>query len=100
PPLLSLIHGGPQNSWYDAWSYDLNFQIFSSQRYAIIAINFHGLDSYGQKFTDSITGQYGTLPYDDLKLGLSAALTRYKYIDENRAVALGVSMDVSVSEET
>ncbi|CAF1135795.1 unnamed protein product [Rotaria sp. Silwood1] len=90
-PLLFLIHGGPQNSWYDAWSYDLNFQIFSSQRYAIIAINFHGLDSYGQKFTDSITGQYGTLPYDDLKLGLSAALTRYKYIDENRAVALGAS---------
>ncbi|CAF2896819.1 unnamed protein product [Rotaria sp. Silwood2] len=90
-PLVFLIHGGPQNSWYDAWSYNLNFQTFASQGYAVIAINFHGSDSYGQNFTDSIIGQYGTLPYDDLKLGLSEALTRYKYIDENRAVALGGS---------
>ncbi|CAF1464458.1 unnamed protein product [Rotaria sordida] len=90
-PLAFLIHGGPQNSWYDVWTYDLNFQTFSSQGYAIIAINFHGSDSYGQNFTDSITGQYGTLPYDDLKLGLSAALARYNYIDGNRAVALGGS---------
>ncbi|CAF5036712.1 unnamed protein product, partial [Rotaria sp. Silwood1] len=69
--LVFLIHGGSQN------------------RYAIIAINFHESNSYGQKFTDSITGQYGTLPYGDLKLGLSTILTRYKYIDENQAVALG-----------
>ncbi|CAF1128504.1 unnamed protein product [Rotaria sordida] len=90
-PLAFLIHGGPQNSWYDAWSYRWNFQAFSSQGYAVIAINFHGSDSYGQKFTDSITGQYGTLPYQDLQLGLTAALSRYNYIDENRAAALGAS---------
>jgi dipeptidyl aminopeptidase/acylaminoacyl peptidase len=90
-PLAFLIHGGPQNSWYDAWSYRWNFQSFSSQGYAIIAINFHGSDSYGQNFTDSITGQYGTLPFEDLQLGLTAALNRYTYIDGNRAVALGAS---------
>ncbi len=90
-PLAFLIHGGPQSSWYDAWSYYSNFQIFSSQGYAVIAINFHGSDSYGQKFTDSITGHYGTRPYDDLRLGLAAALQRYSYIDGNRAVALGAS---------
>ncbi|CAF2378001.1 unnamed protein product [Rotaria sp. Silwood2] len=90
-PLAFLIHGGPQSSWYDAWSYRWNFQSFSSQGYAVIAINFHGSDSYGQKFTDSITGQYGTLPYEDLQLGLTAALNLYKYIDGNRAVALGAS---------
>ena len=73
-PLAFLIHGGPQNSWYDAWSYRWNYQSFSSQGYAVIAINFHGSDSYGQNFTNSITGQYGTLPYEDLQLGLTAAL--------------------------
>ncbi|CAF2110647.1 unnamed protein product [Rotaria magnacalcarata] len=88
-PLVFLIHSGPQNSWYDAWSYDWNFQSFASQGYAVVAINFHGSDSYGQNFTDSITGEYGTLPYEDLQLGLSAALKRYKYIDETRAIALG-----------
>jgi dipeptidyl aminopeptidase/acylaminoacyl peptidase len=90
-PLAFLIHGGPQNSWYDSWSYRWNFQSFSSQGYAIIAINFHGSDSYGQNFTDSIIGQYGTLPFEDLELGLSAALSRYKYIDGSRSVALGAS---------
>lgn len=43
------------------------------------------------KFTDSITGHYGTRPCDDLRLGLAAALQRYSYIDGNRAVALAAS---------
>jgi dipeptidyl aminopeptidase/acylaminoacyl peptidase len=90
-PLAFLIHGGPQNSWYDAWSYRWNFQAFAAQGYAVIAINFHGSDSYGQNFTDSITGNYGTLPFEDLELGLAASLERYTYIDGKRAVALGAS---------
>ncbi|UJR10764.1 hypothetical protein I4U23_014952 [Adineta vaga] len=90
-PLAFLIHGGPQNSWYDAWSFRWNYQVFASQGYAVIAINFHGSDSYGQKFTDSITGNYGTLPFEDLKLGLTAALQKYPYIDEKRTAALGAS---------
>jgi dipeptidyl aminopeptidase/acylaminoacyl peptidase len=90
-PLAFLIHGGPQSSWYDAWSYRWNYQAFAAEGYAVIAINFHGSDSYGQKFTDSITGQYGTLPYEDLQLGLTEALRLYPYIDGNRAAALGAS---------
>jgi dipeptidyl aminopeptidase/acylaminoacyl peptidase len=90
-PLALLIHGGPQSSWTDAWSYRWNFQSFSSQGYAVIAINFHGSDTYGQNFTDSITGEYGSLPYEDLQLGLTHALTNFSYIDPNRAVALGAS---------
>ncbi|CAF1072060.1 unnamed protein product [Adineta ricciae] len=90
-PLAFLIHGGPQSSWYDAWSYRWNYQVFASKGYAVIAINFHGSDSYGQKFTDSITGQYGTLPFEDLKLGLTAAINKYTYIDDKRTAALGAS---------
>ena len=90
-PLAFLIHGGPQNSWYDAWSYRWNFQSFSTQGYAVIAINFHGSDSYGQNFTNSITGEYGTFPFEDLQLGLDAALKQFDYIDGNRSVALGAS---------
>ncbi|CAF1089541.1 unnamed protein product [Rotaria sordida] len=90
-PLAFLIHGGPQNSWYDSWGSGWNFQSFSSQGFAVIAINFHGSDSYGQNFTDSITGQYGSLPYEDLQLGLTYALNSFTYIDPNRTVALGAS---------
>jgi dipeptidyl aminopeptidase/acylaminoacyl peptidase len=90
-PLVFLIHGGPQSGYYDEWIYYSNFQIFTSQGYAVIAINFHGSNSYGQKFADSIIGQYGTLPFEDLQLGLTAALNLYSYIDGNRAVAIGSS---------
>ncbi|CAF1376460.1 unnamed protein product [Adineta steineri] len=90
-PLAFLIHGGPQNSWYNTWGRGWSFQSFAAQGYAVIAINFHGSDSYGQNFTDSITGEYGTLPYEDLQLGLTAALEQYPYINESRAIALGAS---------
>lgn len=90
-PLAFLIHGGPQNSWYNTWGRGWSFQSFAAKGYAVIAINFHGSDSYGQNFTDSITGEYGTLPFEDLQLGLTAALAKYPYIDGDRAVALGAS---------
>ncbi|UJR35085.1 hypothetical protein I4U23_027860 [Adineta vaga] len=90
-PVIFYIHGGPQISSYDSWSYNWNFQSFSAEGYAVIAINFHGSDSYGQNFTNSVTGEYGTLPYEDLQLGLTAALKHYHYLDENRVVAIGGS---------
>ncbi|CAF1545146.1 unnamed protein product, partial [Rotaria sp. Silwood1] len=90
-PLAFLIHGGPQSSWDDVWGFGWNFQTYAAQGYAVIAINFHGSDSYGQNFTDSIIGQYGSLPFEDLQLGLTYALKKFPYIDPNRAVAMGAS---------
>ncbi len=37
-------------------------------------IDFHGSTGYGQAFTDSISGDWGGKPLEDLKLGLDAAL--------------------------
>ena len=37
-------------------------------------IDFHGSTGYGQAFTDAISGDWGGKPFDDLKLGLDAAL--------------------------
>jgi dipeptidyl aminopeptidase/acylaminoacyl peptidase len=85
-PLAFLIHGGPQNSWYDSWGRGWSFQTYASQGYAVIAINFHGSDSYGQNFTDSITGEYGTLPCEDLQLGLTHVLKIPWYIYGTRAL--------------
>ena len=90
-PMVFLIHGGPQACWFDAWNERWNFQLFASQGYAVIAINFHGSISYGQNFTDSVRGEYGTLPFEDLQRGLTAALDRFTYIDRDRVVALGAS---------
>ncbi|CAF1298775.1 unnamed protein product, partial [Rotaria sordida] len=90
-PVLFYIHGGPQTSYYDGWDYYWNLQTYASQGYAIIVIDFHGSESYGQNFTDSILGEFGSLPYEDLNLGLTYALKQYPNIDPDRVVAYGAS---------
>jgi dipeptidyl aminopeptidase/acylaminoacyl peptidase len=57
----------------------------------VVMIDFHGSNGYGQAFTDSISGDWGGKPFEDLKLGLAAALQRYPWLDENRMCALGGS---------
>jgi dipeptidyl aminopeptidase/acylaminoacyl peptidase len=54
-------------------------------------IDFHGSTGYGQAFTDAIRGDWGGAPYEDLMLGLNAAVARYRWLDGNNAVAAGGS---------
>jgi len=93
-PLAFLIHGGPQNAWSDSWSYRWNPQMWASAGYFVVMVNFHGSDSFGQAFTDSIAGHYGTLPYEDLMSGLAYLLEESPYasnIDPERLSAAGAS---------
>ncbi len=53
--------------------------------------NFHGSTGYGQKFTDSISGDWGGKPYVDLMKGLDYVEKTYPFIDKNREAALGAS---------
>ena len=62
-PLKFLIHGGPQGAWGDDWSYRWNAELFAANGYVVVMINFHGSTGYGQKFTDSISGDWGGKPY-------------------------------------
>ena len=57
-PLVYLIHGGPQQAWFDSWSFRWNPQIWTAAGFAVAMVNFHGSNSFGQEFTDSITGNY------------------------------------------
>ncbi len=54
-------------------------------------IDFHGSTGYGQAFTDSIRGDWGGKPFEDLKHGLDAALQAYPWMDGDRVAALGAS---------
>jgi len=90
-PLKFLIHGGPQGAWGDDWSYRWNPELFASNGYAVIMINFHGSTGYGQKFIDAINGEWGGAPYEDLMKGLDYAEVHYPFIDKNRECALGAS---------
>jgi dipeptidyl aminopeptidase/acylaminoacyl peptidase len=90
-PLKFLIHGGPQGAWGNSWTYRWNAELFAANGYVVVMINFHGSTGYGQKFTDSISGDWGGKPYVDLMKGLDYLEKTYPFIDKNREAALGAS---------
>jgi dipeptidyl aminopeptidase/acylaminoacyl peptidase len=91
-PLKFLIHGGPQGAWGNSWTYRWNAELFAaSGNYVVVMINFHGSTGYGQKFCDSISGDWGGKPYVDLMKGLDYVEKTYPFIDKNREAALGAS---------
>ena len=90
-PVAFLIHGGPQGSFSNNFHYRWNPQTYAGQGFAAVMIDFHGSTGYGQAFTDSISGDWGGKPLEDLRLGLAAALERYDFLDGDRVCALGAS---------
>jgi dipeptidyl aminopeptidase/acylaminoacyl peptidase len=90
-PVKFLIHGGPQQAWDDDWSYRWNPELLAANGYVVIMINFHGSPGYGQKFIDSINGDWGGAPFEDLMKGLDYAEQTYPFIDKDRECALGAS---------
>ena len=90
-PVKVLIHGGPQEAWGDDWSYRWNPELFAANGYVVIMINFHGSTGYGQKFVESISGDWGGAPFEDLMKGLDYAEKTYSFIDKDRECALGAS---------
>ena len=99
-PLKFLIHGGPQGAWGNSWTYRWNAELFAVGNpesfrgqggYVVVMINFHGSTGYGQKFTDSISGDWGGKPYVDLMKGLDYVERTYPFIEKDREAALGAS---------
>ena len=90
-PVAMLVHGGPQGSFGDHFHYRWNPQAYAGRGYGVVFIDFHGSTGYGQAFTDAIRGDWGGAPYEDLMLGLDAALKRYPWLDGARMAALGAS---------
>ena len=90
-PVAFLIHGGPQGSFGDGWSYRWNPQTYAGQGYGVVMIDFHGSTGYGQAFTDAISQHWGDRPLEDLQKGWAAAQAKYPWLDGDRACALGAS---------
>lgn len=90
-PVAFLIHGGPQGSFGNGWSYRWNPQTYAGQGYAVVMIDFHGSTGYGQAFTDAISQHWGDRPLEDLQKGWAAAQKKYDFLDGDKACALGAS---------
>ncbi|WOT03663.1 dipeptidyl-peptidase 5 [Shewanella youngdeokensis] len=90
-PIAFLVHGGPQGSFGNTFSSRWNAQLWAGAGYGVVMIDFHGSTGYGQAFTDSITQDWGGKPLEDLQKGLAAVTQQQKWLDGDRACALGGS---------
>ncbi|MBX3292702.1 MAG: S9 family peptidase [Acidobacteria bacterium] len=89
-PVLVMIHGGPQGAWMDGWSFRWNPQIYANQGYVVFMPNPRGSTTYGQKFIDEISGDWGGKVYTDIMNGV-ADLIKRPYADKERIGAAGAS---------
>ena len=90
-PISFLVHGGPQGSFNNSWSYRWNPRLFTAPGYAAVSVDFHGSTGYGQKFQDAINRNWGGWPLEDLKKGLAYIAARDPQLQANNACALGGS---------
>lgn len=90
-PIAFLVHGGPQGSFANSWSFRWNPRVFSGPGYGVVSVDFHGSTGYGQAFTDAIRNNWGGWPLEDLQKGLAFATANDPQLDANNACALGGS---------
>ncbi|WCM28678.1 S9 family peptidase [Sphingomonas sp. QA11] len=90
-PVAFMVHGGPQGSSNNSWSYRWNPAVFAGAGFGLVAVDFHGSTGYGQAFTDAIRNNWGGWPLEDLQKGLAAATTKFTWLDGGNACALGAS---------
>ncbi|HEX2624324.1 MAG TPA: S9 family peptidase, partial [Sphingomicrobium sp.] len=90
-PIAFVVHGGPQGSFGNGWSYRWNPRLFAAPGYAVVSVDFHGSTGYGQAFTDSIRNDWGGKPLEDLKRGLAFATANDPQLQADNACALGAS---------
>lgn len=89
-PVVYLVHGGPQGAWEDGWSFRWNPQLWAAQGYIVVLPNPRGSTSFGQKFCDEISGDWGGKCYRDLLAGLNM-IKSLDYVDSSRIASAGAS---------
>lgn len=89
-PLVQMIHGGPHNGIMSEFSFRWNPQLWAGRGCVVAVVNFHGSSGFGQKYADSITGDYGTKPMTDI-LKATDWFEKQEWIDKNRMAAAGGS---------
>lgn len=90
-PVAFLIHGGPHSNFGNYWSYRWNPQVWAGMGYAVVMIDYHGSSGYGENFARSILGHWGDRPLEDLKKGWQYVTSRYSFLDQDHACAVGGS---------
>ncbi|MGM5631761.1 S9 family peptidase [Apibacter raozihei] len=89
-PTLLYCQGGPQSTVSQFYSFRWNFQIMAANNYIIVAPNRRGLPSFGVKWNEEISGDWGGQPMRDY-LSAIDEISKESYVDKNRLGAVGAS---------
>jgi dipeptidyl aminopeptidase/acylaminoacyl peptidase len=89
-PMVYMVHGGPQGDWGNSWSFRWCPTLWAAQGYVVALPNPRGSTSFGQKFTDEISRDWGGKVFDDLMAGVSY-MESLPYVDGTKMAAAGAS---------
>jgi dipeptidyl aminopeptidase/acylaminoacyl peptidase len=81
-PAILMIHGGPHGQQGPA--FNLPAQVYASQGYAVVMVNYRGSTGYGQKFSDGTINDQDGSEAKDVLAGLDDVLKTHMYIDSAR----------------
>lgn len=89
-PTLLYCQGGPQSAVSQFFSYRWNFQLMAANGYIIVAPNRHGLPSFGQKWNDDISKDWGGQAMKDY-LSAIDEVAKEPFVDNDNLGAVGAS---------
>ncbi|MDR2890030.1 MAG: S9 family peptidase [Alistipes sp.] len=89
-PALLYCEGGPQSTISQMWSYRWNFQLMAARGYIVVAPNRRGTPSFGQEWTDQISGDYSGQNIRDL-LSAIDEVAKEPFVDSERLGCVGAS---------
>ncbi len=88
-PLILAIHGGPHAAYGNLFLFD--FQLLAARGWGVLFTNPRGSTNYGEQFTIASNDDWGGNDYQDLILGVDAALARASWIDPDHLGVTGGS---------
>jgi len=77
-----MIKGGPHGQRGPL--FDHKAQVYASQGWAVLTVNYRGSTGYGQAFADAIFGDQDGGEAKDVIYGVLAAIRRFDWIDRSR----------------
>ncbi len=89
-PALLYCQGGPQSAVSQFFSFRWNFQLMAANGYIVVAPNRRGLPSFGTKWNEDISGDWGGQPMRDYLAAIDAVAAE-PYVDNNALGCIGAS---------
>lgn len=87
--MIVALHGGPHAQ--SGPQFNSRAQVYASQGWATLSVNYRGSTGYGQAFADAIVGDQNGAEARDVLAAVDAALTGRDWLDGSRLGLEGIS---------